>query len=87
VNGDQDKSADEQSLMEAHTDRLEQSIKEWGSRQNTMSWAQQARIRDSPDVLRLYRMSGLDGYVQKKTLEVMEEGRVEHSSTGITKST
>ena len=45
-----------------------------------MPFSQQARIRDAPDVLRLYWMSGLDGYIQKKNLEVMEEGRVENAS-------
>lgn len=36
VNGDQDRS-DEKSFMEAHTDRLEQSIKYWGEKQNSMA--------------------------------------------------
>jgi len=78
VNGDQDKSADEQSIMEAHMD-FERSVKNWTpqfSRQSQMPWAQQARMRDAPEPLRLYRLSGLDGYKQKTDQEgVMEEGR------------
>jgi hypothetical protein len=82
VNGDADKSADEQSLLESHSE-LERTIKKWNgqnSRSNTMSWATQARLQDLPHPLRLYRLSGLDDYKQQREIQYaeMEEGRVEN---------
>lgn len=65
VYGDQDKSADEQSLRDAQSD-LERMIRGFNpqTQGSRMPWATQARLRDSQDLLRLYRLSGLDGYKQ-----------------------
>lgn len=84
VNGNQDKSADEQSLVD-HTERMERTMKSWtDQRRSSVMWRE--RNRDTPEPLRLYRLSGLDAwqapvnprYPERKVQEeiYMEEGRI-----------
>jgi aquaporin related protein len=69
VNGDQDKSADEESLIEAQTNRIENAFKKWGSRSRESEFGllgmnPPQRYRSPPEHLRLYRMSGLERFKQ-----------------------
>lgn len=72
VNGDQDKSADEEMLIDAQTDRIENALKKWGSQVSLQSvpmptelparsesriWPLAKRPKETKNGLKMYRIS------------------------------